>query len=64
MTPIELMRVYPQLDHLMAETLLLMDKQGKLATYLKTTTNVETTEEKLIGSITVTEAGGMTTVRK
>ena len=55
MTPIELMQIYPQLDHLMAETLLLFSKQGKLATHIETKTDVETSKKTLVGAITVAE---------
>jgi hypothetical protein len=55
MTPNELMKIYPQLDFLMAETLLIMSHQQKLETYIETETKPNNPDKIVVGAITVSE---------
>jgi hypothetical protein len=55
MTPDELMKIYPQLDYLMAETLLIMSREKKLETYMESETDPKTSENIIIGAISISE---------
>jgi hypothetical protein len=48
----QLMRIYPQLDRLMAETLLILSAQGKLEKYMGNEVTAEP-NYKLVGAIVV-----------
>ena len=49
----QLMQVYPQLDYLMAETLLQMSAQGKLQEYVDAVPPPAHTSQRVEGAITV-----------
>ena len=52
----QLFRIYPQLDRLMAETLLALSKQGKLQKYLDEEKMAEQPSYLRVGAISVEDA--------
>ena len=57
MTPEQLMAIYPQLDFLMAQTLLKLNERGDLPAILATNPErVDVVDRTLVGSITVDQA--------